>query len=112
MISKTKIGIGVAAGALILTAGGFGIAAAAGSIGDSVQISGSTADAARAAAAQAVPGGVAGQVRSESDGAAAYGVQVTKPDGTTSQVHLDKTFKPLTGGQDAGDSAGGDGDGD
>jgi hypothetical protein len=94
MTSKTKIWIGVVAGGLILAAGGFGIAAA-GSGGDGDQISGSTAQLARAAAAQAAPGGIAGQVRSESGG---YGVQVSKPDSTLSEVRLDKTFKPLTVG--------------
>ncbi|MFN2477612.1 MAG: hypothetical protein ABR615_00330, partial [Pseudonocardiaceae bacterium] len=98
-----------AAGALILTAGGFGIAAATGALGDNEQVSGSTAQVARAAAAQAVPGGIAGQVLSESDG---YGVQVSKPDGTKSEVHLDKTFKPLTVGPavNGGDGDGPDGD--
>ncbi|HET9118489.1 MAG TPA: hypothetical protein VFN75_10540 [Pseudonocardiaceae bacterium] len=109
MTSKTRIWIGVVAGGLILAAGGFGIAVA-GSGGDGDQISGSTAQLARAAAAQAVPGGIAGQVRSESDGG--YGVQVSKPDGTTSAVHLDKTFKPLTVGPavNGGDGDGPDGD--
>lgn len=108
MTSKTKIAIGVAVGAIVLTAGGFGIAAAAGG-GEGERISGSTAAAARTAALQAVPGGVAGQVRSESDGGAAYGVQVAKPDGTKSEVRLDKAFKPLTVGNGV-DGDGPDGD--
>ncbi len=110
MTSKTKIAIGVAVGGIVLTVGGFGIAAAGG--GEGERISGSTSAAARAAAAQAVPGGVAGQVRSESDGGAAYGVQVDKPDGTKSEVRLDKAFKPLTVGP-VGNGVDGDGpDGD
>jgi len=89
--AKTKIGIGIAAGALVLSAGGIGIAYAVS--GDGAAVSGSTADHARAAAATAVPGGKADTVQSETDeGNAAYGVTVTKPDGTQVTVHLDKNF--------------------
>ncbi|WP_193220301.1 PepSY domain-containing protein, partial [Mycobacterium tuberculosis] len=54
------------------------------------------ADRARAAAVQAVPGGTAGEVETETgEGAAAYGVLVTRPDGTRVEVHLDRDFRVL-----------------
>ncbi|AXB45294.1 MULTISPECIES: PepSY domain-containing protein [Pseudonocardiaceae] len=91
MNRKTKIGIGIAAGVLVLTGGGVGLASAMSGDGD--EVSGPAADQARAAAVQSVPGGKAGAVETETDeGAAAYGVTVTKPDGSTVEVHLDSTF--------------------
>ncbi len=57
---------------------------------------GNRADRARAAAVQAVPGGTAGEVETETgEGAAAYGVLVTRPDGTRVEVHLDRDFRVL-----------------
>ncbi|AMC62493.1 Possible exported protein [Mycobacterium tuberculosis] len=45
---------------------------------------------------QAVPGGTAGEVETETgEGAAAYGVLVTRPDGTRVEVHLDRDFRVL-----------------
>ncbi|OMC56350.1 hypothetical protein A5747_08190 [Mycobacterium sp. IS-836] len=83
---RTKIGIGVA-GAAVLTGIGIGIAVA-----DDQEITGPAADQARTAALQAVPG-KAGKVEKETnEGAAYYGVLVTKPDGTQIEVHLDQGF--------------------
>ncbi|PXY16724.1 hypothetical protein BA062_38485 [Prauserella flavalba] len=88
------MGIGIAAGVLVLSGGAIGIASAVGGDGD--EVSGSTADQARAAAVQAVPGGKAGAVDAETnEGAAVYGVTVTKPDGSAVEVHLDKDFHVL-----------------
>ena len=73
---RTRIGIGVASAA-ILAAVGVGVAVA-----DDQEITGPAADQARAAAVQAIPG-KAGKVEKETnEGAAYYGVLVTKPDGT------------------------------
>ncbi|WP_231994702.1 PepSY domain-containing protein [Mycobacterium sp. ACS4054] len=80
------IGIGVA-GAAALTAIGVGVAVA-----DDQEITGPAADQARAAAVQAIPG-KAGKVEKETnEGAAYYGVLVTKSDGNQVEVHLDQGF--------------------
>ncbi len=86
---RTRIGIGVA-GAAVLAAVGIGVAAA-----DDQEITGPAADQARAAAVKAVPGN-AGKVEKETnEGAAYYGVLVTKTDGTQVEVHLDQGFRFL-----------------
>jgi Peptidase propeptide and YPEB domain len=83
---RTRIGIGVAS-AVILAAAGVGVAVA-----DDQEVTGPAADQARAAAVQAIPG-KAGKVEKETnEGAAYYGVLVTKPDGTQVEVHLDEGF--------------------
>ncbi|MCV7394521.1 PepSY domain-containing protein [Mycobacterium paraseoulense] len=75
------------ASATVLAAIGVGVAAA-----DDQEITGPPADQARAAAVQAIPG-KAGKVEKETnEGAAYYGVVVTKPDGTQVEVHLDQGF--------------------
>jgi hypothetical protein len=51
---------------------------------------------ARAAAIQALPGGTAGRVEQETnEGAAYYGVTVTKTDGTKVEVHEDQNYHVL-----------------
>ena len=85
---RTKIGIGVASAAVLAgVGGGIGVAVA-----DDQEITGPAADQARTAATQAVPG-KAGKVEKETnEGAAYYGVLVTKTDGTQVEVHLDQGF--------------------
>jgi hypothetical protein len=86
MRARTRIGIGVA-GAAVLAAAGIGVAVA-----DDGEVTGPAADQARTAAVQAIPGN-AGKVEKETnEGAAYYGVLVTKPDGTQVEVHLDQGF--------------------
>ena len=83
---RTRIGIGVASAAVLAAVGG-GVAVA-----DGQEITGPAADQARSAAVQAVPG-KAGKVEKETnEGAAYYGVLVTKSDGTQVEVHLDQGF--------------------
>jgi hypothetical protein len=83
---RTRIGIGVAS-ATALAAIGIGVAVA-----DAGEVTGPAADQARVAAVQAIPG-KAGKVEKETnEGAAYYGVLVTKPDGTQVEVHLDQGF--------------------
>ena len=83
---RTKFGIGVASAA-VLAGVGVGIAVA-----DGPEVTGPDADQARTAATQAVPG-KAGKVEKETnEGAAYYGVLVTKTDGTQVEVHLDQGF--------------------
>jgi hypothetical protein len=88
MRARTKIGIGAASAATMAAVGiGIGVAAA-----DDQEITGPAADQARAAAVQAIPG-KAGKVEKETnEGAAYYGVLVTKTDGTQVEVHLDQGF--------------------
>jgi Peptidase propeptide and YPEB domain len=84
---RTRIGIGVASAA-VLAAVGVGVAVA----DEGGEVTGPAADQARAAAVQAVPG-KAGKVEKETnEGAAYYGVLVTKPDNTQVEVHLDQGF--------------------
>ncbi len=84
---RTRIGICVASAAVLAAAVGVGVAAA-----DDQEITGPAADQARAAAVQAIPG-KAGKVEKETnEGAAYYGVLVTKTDGTQVEVHLDQGF--------------------
>jgi hypothetical protein len=104
MNTKTKIGIGVAAGVLVL--GGSSVALAA-AMNNGDEITGPDADHARAVAAAAVPGGQAGKVDTDNDqSGAAYGVTVTKPDASAVEVHLDNAFHVLgiaPAGQDGDD---------
>ena len=75
------------ASAVVLGAVGVGVAGA-----DDQEITGPAADQARAAAVKAIPG-KAGKVEKETnEGAAYYGVLVTKTDGTQVEVHLDQGF--------------------
>lgn len=84
---RTRIGISVAAATVLAAAAGVGVAAA-----DDQEISGPAADQARAAAVKAIPG-KAGKVEKETnEGAAYYGVLVTKNDGSQVEVHLDQGF--------------------
>src|SRR5262245_25979913 len=109
MSRRTRSGIGVAVGVLALALAGIGTAYAVG--GDSDTVTGATADRARAAAVQAVPGGRAGAVDRESDeGATAYRVTVAKPDGSTVQVRLDAGFTVLSVAPGGTDGDTGDGD--
>jgi hypothetical protein len=114
MVLTKSAKAGIAGGVLVLCLAGVGTALAVSASGNADVLTGPIADRARAVAVAAVPGGQPGQVRAESDGAAAYGVEVTKPDGTRLTVHLDRNFAVL-GAQPAGqgiDGDGPDGDGD
>ncbi|GLY64756.1 PepSY domain-containing protein [Amycolatopsis taiwanensis] len=94
MKRTTKLGLSVVAGLLALGAGGVGLAYGMNSEGSN--ISGPAADQARAAAAQAVPGGRASQVETGADeGTTGYGVTVTKPDGSNVEVRLDPGYHVL-----------------
>ena len=64
MKRKLKIGVGAAAGSLVLAAAGLGVALAGPNDQD---VTGPAADKARAAAIQAVPGGTAGRVEQETN---------------------------------------------
>jgi hypothetical protein len=88
--------VGGSALALALGVAG-GVAFAGGN--DDQTLGGSTADQARSAALHYTGGGNAGIVEPESsdpdEHGAAYGVEVTKPDGSKVDVFLDKDYKLL-----------------
>lgn len=109
MSGKTRTGIRIAIGALALVLAGVGTAYAV--VGDGDAFTGVTADRARSAAVEAVPGGRAGEVdRAPGASNALYAVAVTRPDGTSVQVRLDARFTVLDvqpADQDRDDDAGG-----
>ena len=83
----------IAAGAVAAVMLGIGAAAtAAGVLDDEGGLSGPEADRARQAAVGAV-GGHAGSVERDDEHGATYEVEVTKPDGSTVDVRLDKDFR-------------------
>jgi hypothetical protein len=89
--------LAVGASALVVALGATGGAIAIASGNDDQTLTGPPADQARAAALQYTGGGNAGIVEPESsdpeEGGAAYGVEVTKPDGSQVDVFLDKHYK-------------------
>jgi len=102
--------LGVVGGVAALAAAGTGTAVAAGGGDGGNPITGPKADQARAAAIAAVPGGHAGAVRPESDNGAAYGVEVTRADGSQVMVFLNGADRVLgTQPNGPGNDSGGDG---
>ena len=86
----------ICAGAAVLVAlglGGAAIAGAAGAFDDETgSIAGAQADRARAAALGITRGGTVNAVELEAENGATYEVEVTRKDGTTVDVLLDKSF--------------------
>jgi uncharacterized membrane protein YkoI len=78
-----------------IAAGGVAIAAAAGGDDDATErpISGSALERARAAALADTPGRVTGTEAGDEEGY--YEVEVTRPDGSQVDVHLDRDFRVL-----------------
>ena len=99
MVARKHILVGSSALVLAFGAAGGAIAFAGGGGGDDQTMTGSNADQARAAALRATGGGAAGIVEPESsdpdEHGAAYGVEITKPDGAKVDVFLDANFKLL-----------------
>ena len=97
MMSRRHIVVGGSVLLLAFGAAGGAIAFATG--GDDQTLTGSAADQARAAALRSTRGGSAGIVEPESsdpdEHGAAYGVEVTKPDGSRVDVFLDAHYKLL-----------------
>jgi len=94
---RKKLIIGGSALALVLATAGGAVAIAGG--GEDQSLGGPTATKAREAALSYTGGGRAGIVEPESNDpeehGAAYGVEVTKPDGSPVDVFLDSNFKLL-----------------
>lgn len=113
MERNRKLALGAAG---LLLAGGVtagGVAMATGDSGGD-EVTGQTAQQAREAAEEAVPGGTADEVENEAqetegdedkadEGNAVYGVEVTKSDGSTVEVYLDEDFTVLGIEDEAGE---------
>lgn len=80
--------------ALVLAAGGVGAAVAIGGSGDDAdeQATGAGADRARQAALELFPGSRANSVERDSENGATWEVEVTRPDGKTVDVRLDRGY--------------------
>ncbi len=83
--------------AVALGGAGATYAVAGGGNGDDVerQATGPGADRARAAALKLLPGGTANAVERDSENGAVWEVEVTKADGATVDVRLDKNYEKV-----------------
>jgi hypothetical protein len=89
-----------------LAVGGVAIAGSTGLFDDDAQLTGPSADRAKAAALEITGGGKATAVERDSEDGATYEVEVTKPDGKTVDVRLDASYNRVAV---EGDSEGDDG---
>ena len=109
MNTQRKI-ITTAAAALALGGAGATYAVAGGGGGDDGerQATGAGADRARAAALKLLPGGTANAVERDSENGAVWEVEVTKADGETVDVRLDKAYGKVVIEDDTEDADGED----
>jgi uncharacterized membrane protein YkoI len=105
MRKRVVIGAVAAGAALAVTAGGVAVATSGDDGQASHNYSQEQADAAKKAALAATGGGTANSVETDSENGATYEVEVTKPDGKTVDVRLDKNYTVVVIEGD-GDSAG------
>jgi uncharacterized membrane protein YkoI len=108
-LNRRIVAVGIAVAAL--AAGGGGIAYAVG--GGSEQVTGSSAERAKAAALAAVGGGTVSDIeRQDGDGAGAFEVEVRRPDGSQVEVYVGASYRVIgsAGDEDAGEKAGQDDD--
>jgi hypothetical protein len=82
-----------AACALALAAGGVGVAQAVGGDDRAETVSGPAADEAKAAGLRITNGGRANSVERDSENGATWEVEITKTDGRTVDVRLDRDYK-------------------
>lgn len=88
--------VAIAAAVLVVAAGGVGIAYAVGGGDSEEQVTGPSADKAKAAALDAVGGGTVLEAEYQEAGSAGfYEVEVQRPDGSQVEVHIDSDFKPV-----------------
>lgn len=90
MSSRLKKSLAAAAAVVVLGAGGATIVQA--SSDSEGSLSGPQADRATAAALKITNGGAANSVERDSENGATWEVEVTKPDGKTVDVRLDKGY--------------------
>ena len=88
---KRVLGAGAAIALAAAVTGG-GVAIASGDDGD-VNVTGSGADQATAAALEITHGGTANSVERDSENGATWEVEVTKPNGQTVDVRLDQNYQ-------------------
>lgn len=100
----------IAGGAVLaLAAGGIGIAYAVGGE-DEEQVTGPSAEKAKAAALEQVGGGTVLEVeKQDGDGGGAYEVEVERPDGSQVEVHVSGQYESV--GTAADDDGGGEDEG-
>lgn len=105
MERKRKMVVGAAA-AVALAGGGAGVAQGVGG-GEEAEnaVTGPDADRAKAAALELVPGGTAQEVERDGEKDAVWEVEVRKPDGTSVDVRLGKTFEKVSVDSDTEDEA-------
>ena len=85
----------IVAAVAVLAAAGAGIAKAVG-VGGGEQVTGPTAEQAKAAALKAAGGGTVLEVEGQDgDGAGVYEVEVRRADGSQVEIHLDAAFEPV-----------------
>lgn len=103
MQSRTKwVAAALAAGAVVIIAGGIGAGAALSQSGHDQELTGPIRDQAVDAALKATGGGTVTETEMGDDGAA-YGVEVLLSDGRQVEVNLDRDFKVI--GQEADDDS-------
>jgi hypothetical protein len=98
----------IVAGIAVLAAlvlGGVAIAGSSGVFDDDgdAQLTGPSADRAKAAALKITGGGEANAVERDSEDGATYEVEVTRPDGSQVDVQLDRDFNVVTSKTDTED---------
>lgn len=93
--------------ALVLAAGGAGVAVATGgdANGEDTTAAGPGANRATEAALAITHGGTANSVERDGENGATWEVEVTKPDGNTVDVRLDDSYKLVVVEDDEGDQA-------
>lgn len=89
---RKKIAIGTAAAGIVAVAALGGGAAVASSDDGDATVTGPQADRATEAALAATAGGRANAVERDSENGATWEVEVTKPDGDTVDVRLDRSY--------------------
>ena len=95
-----------AGAALAVSAGGVAVATGGDDGPASHRYTQEQADAAKKAALEATGGGTANSVETDSENGATYEVEVTKTDGTTVDVRLDKHYNVVVIEGDSEDSGG------
>lgn len=98
---------GLAAGVVVVIAGGLGAGSAVSQSSDDQELTGTIRDRAVDAALKATGGGTVTETELGDDGAA-YGVEIRLPDGRDVEVNLDRDLNVI--GQEADDDSVGDED--
>jgi hypothetical protein len=93
---------GLAAGAVVVIAGGLGAGPAVSQVSDDDELIGTTRDKAVAAALKATGGGTVTETELGDEGAA-YGVEIRLPEGREVEVNLDRDLNVI--GQEADDDS-------